>query len=640
MKQLITIAFLFFTVFSCFSQEEKRRIDSLIQLVIEKKIDDYYDLYRFFKEELFKKEDIGFLLKESERREYRLGEVYAYNLLGWHYRNNSFFDSSIENHLKALKLSREIGDVNAEIVTLNQIGVVYRRQDKIRSALNYHQMALELADKIELPDVDTKISISISNNSIGNIYLALKQYQLALEKFKKAILIQEKTDDKRGLAINHQNMGLAFQNLGDIDAALEHYNKSLQYNIENNSSIGKVICHNSISNVLLLQGKYEEAYKYISEVVSLSEKTGNQYYTSDVYITLGNVQLKLDSLDKAKIYLEKGLAVANKHKIPSGVNQSKLYLSELYEKKKNYEKAYGFYKKAIEGERKTFNDKNILYVNNLINKYDNEVSRNKIKNLAKENEIATLKLLRNRNVLIIALVSIAFLGVLLYSMYRQRLLNNDKKILMLEQEALRIQMNPHFVFNALNSIKLYVINNEQKNAVYYLNKFSKLIRSILESSSVKEVTLSEELKTMNLYMSIENIRLSNEVNYVEKVDSNVNIERIKVPPLILQPFLENSIWHGLSCKKGEKEVSLSVTKISDEFIQIDIVDNGIGRDEAMKIRKNKSLNRRSIGIDLTKERLRNFANEYANNYSLIYTDIIDEKGNPKGTKVSLKIPIL
>ncbi|PHO01466.1 sensor histidine kinase, partial [Rhodobacteraceae bacterium 4F10] len=143
-----------------------------------------------------------------------------------------------------------------------------------------------------------------------------------------------------------------------------------------------------------------------------------------------------------------------------------------------------------------------------------------------------------------------------------------------------------------------------------------------------------------LYMSIENIRLSNEVNYIENIDPNVNIERIKVPPLILQPFLENSIWHGLSSKKGKKEVSLSVTKISDEFIQIDITDNGIGRDAAMKIRKNKSLNRKSIGIDLTKERLRNFANEYVNNYSLIYTDIIDEEGKPKGTKVSLKIPIL
>ena len=121
---------------------------------------------------------------------------------------------------------------------------------------------------------------------------------------------------------------------------------------------------------------------------------------------------------------------------------------------------------------------------------------------------------------------------------------------------------------------------------------------------------------------------------------SVNIERIKIPPLILQPFLENSIWHGLSSKKGEKEVSLSVSKISDEFIQIDIVDNGIGRDAALKIRNNKSLNRKSIGIDLTKERLKNFANEYKNNFSVEYSDVIDENGNKRGTKVSLKIPII
>ena len=640
MKQLVIISFLFYTIFSSYAQNDRKSKDSLIHTAVSKKVDNYYELYRFFEKGRFDREEIDLLLEESKKSEYKLGEVYAYNLLGRHYRNNSFFERSIENHLKALKLARKIDDVNAEIVTLNQIGVVYRRQEKVRSALNYHQMALELADKIERPDIDTKISISISNNSIGNIYLALKQYQLALEKFKKSILIQGRTGDKRGLAINHQNIGFALKSLGDIDAALDHYHKSLAYNLEIKSDLGKVICHQSIGDVLLMQGKYKEAYNYVNTVVSLSEKIGNQYYTSEVLATLGYIQLKLDSLDRAKVNLEKALIIAKKHKIPSGINKSKLYLSEFYEEKEDFKNAYGFYKKAIEGERKTFNDKNILYVNNLINKYDNEVSRNKIKNLAKENEIAKLRLLRNRNVLIIALVSIALLGVLLYSIYRQRLLNNDKKILKLEQEALRIQMNPHFVFNALNSIKLYVINNEQKNAVHYLNKFSKLIRSILESSSVKEVTLSEELKTMNLYMSIENIRLSNEVNYIENIDSNVNIERIKVPPLILQPFLENSIWHGLSSKKGKKEVSLSVTKISDEFIQIDIVDNGIGRDAAMKIRKNKSLNRRSIGIDLTKERLRNFANEYANNYSLIYTDIIDEEGNPKGTKVSLKIPIL
>ncbi|WP_428743570.1 tetratricopeptide repeat-containing sensor histidine kinase [Tenacibaculum sp.] len=639
MKQLIKFLLIFFTVFSCYSQQENKSIDSLIHTAVTKKIDDYYELHHFFEQKRFDKKEIDLLLDQSIKNDYKLGEIYAYNLFGVDYRNNAYFDASVESYKKALELARAIKNVDAEIVTLNQIGVVYRRQDKIRNALNYHQMALELADKIEMPNEDTKLSISISNNSIGNIYLALKQYQLALEKFKKSILTQEKLGNKRGLAINYQNMGLAFKNLGDIDAALEHYQKSLKYNLEIKSDLGIVICHQSICDVLLLQGKYNEAYKYISEVVPISDRIGNQYYTSEVYATLGNVQLKLDSLDKAQVNIEKGLAIANEHKIPSGINQSNLYLSELYEKKGEYKKAYEFYKKAIEGERKTFNDKNISYVNNLINKYDNEVSSNKIRSLAKENEIAKLKLLRNRNILIITLVSIALLGVLLYSMYRQRLLNNDKKILKLEQEALRIQMNPHFVFNALNSIKLYIINNEQKNAVHYLNKFSKLIRSILESSSVKEVTLSEELKTMNLYMSIENIRFSNEINYVEKVDSNVNIERIKVPPLILQPFLENSIWHGLSSKKGKKEVELSVNKISDEFIRIDIIDNGIGRDAAMNIKQSKSLNRKSIGVDLTKERLQNFTNEFKNKYTIVYTDLTNKEGKIIGTKVSLIIPM-
>ncbi|WGH74606.1 tetratricopeptide repeat protein [Tenacibaculum tangerinum] len=347
MKQLVVITIFFYAVFSCYAQEDKTSINSLIYEAKKKKIENYYELCRFFKFGKLEKEEINLFLEESKKNKFEPAQIYAYNLLGRHYRNNSLFDKSIDNYLKALELSRKIKDINAEIVTLNQIGVVYRRQDKIRSALNYHQMALELADKIKFPDIDTKISISISNNSIGNIYLALKQYQLALEKFKKSILIQKKTGDKRGLAINYQNMGLAFQNLGDIDAALEHYKKSLQYNIETNSSIGKVICHNSIANVLLLQGKYHKAYNYISEVLPLSEKIGDQYYTSDVYITFGNVQLKLDSLDKAKKYLEKGLEVATKHKIPSEVNQSNLYLSQLYEKKRITRKRITFIRKLL-----------------------------------------------------------------------------------------------------------------------------------------------------------------------------------------------------------------------------------------------------------------------------------------------------
>ena len=133
---------------------------------------------------------------------------------------------------------------------------------------------------------------------------------------------------------------------------------------------------------------------------------------------------------------------------------------------------------------------------------------------------------------------------------------------------LKAQINPHFIFNTLNSIKLYIINNEKENAVYYLNKFSKLIRKILVASTEKEISLAEELETMALYMNIENIRFNNEIEYNVKIDPCVNVDLIKVPSLILQPFLENSLWHGLSSKTKSKEVFLEITKPRSNFISV------------------------------------------------------------------------
>ena len=275
----------------------------------------------------------------------------------------------------------------------------------------------------------------------------------------------------------------------------------------------------------------------------------------------------------------------------------------------------------------------------MIIKYDSEKKNNQIKVLAKQNEIAKLSFTKNRNIWLISFIILGLLSLVLYFLYRQRLLKNEKRILMLEQDLLRIQMNPHFIFNALNSIKLYIINNEQKNAVHYLNKFSKLIRKILDASSVKETSLGEELETMDLYMSIENIRFSNEIKHKTIVDPSINLDTIKVPPLVLQPFLENAIWHGLSSKKGSKEILISVNKPSQEFIEINIEDNGIGRTASAKIKAQKKIHRKSIGINLTKERLSNFVKNLQNSFSLTYKDLNDTNNKPSGTKLTLQIPL-
>lgn len=213
----------------------------------------------------------------------------------------------------------------------------------------------------------------------------------------------------------------------------------------------------------------------------------------------------------------------------------------------------------------------------------------------------------------------------------------DKELAELTVSTLRNQMNPHFIFNSLNSIKRYIIDNDKKEAVFYLNKFSKLIRNILGSTTQTEFSLQEELEILELYMSIENTRLNNTVKFSISINESVDLSIIKVPPLITQPFIENAIWHGLALKKSNRELKVEVKKTSNNQIQIDITDNGIGRVKSREIKERKIHKRNSVGIQLTEERLQYFAKKYKNESSVIFTDLYI-KNKPAGTKVSILIP--
>ena len=171
-----------------------------------------------------------------------------------------------------------------------------------------------------------------------------------------------------------------------------------------------------------------------------------------------------------------------------------------------------------------------------------------------------------------------------------------------------------------------------------MNKFSKLVRKILEASSLKEIPLAEELETVELYMNIENIRFSNEIDFRITIDDGIDPEAIKIPSLILQPFLENALWHGLSSKEGSKKIDLIVRKQDDNFINIEIIDNGGGREASEKIKERKVLKRKSVGIDITKERLANFSRDYQNSFEVEIVDLFNEDHTAAGTKVILHIP--
>lgn len=209
----------------------------------------------------------------------------------------------------------------------------------------------------------------------------------------------------------------------------------------------------------------------------------------------------------------------------------------------------------------------------------------------------------------------------------------EKQLVNLEFSLMTSKMNSHFLFNALNSIKLYIIENEQQSAITYLNKFSEFIRRVLETTSIKSITLEEELYVSQLYMDIENVRFNYEINFKIEADSKLSIQNIKVPPFILQPFLENAIWHGVASKK-DKQISLSLTQ-KEQNIVIEITDNGIGRKQAGQIKKQKSAYKKSLGLHIVNQIL---TNSYKNKFHLEYIDLHNEDKSPKGTKVVLKLP--
>lgn len=326
------------------------------------------------------------------------------------------------------------------------------------------------------------------------------------------------------------------------------------------------------------------------------------------YIIIGSFFLMLSSLISLAYYLE--LQSINQSIEPS---YSILYIGFLLENI--------LFSLGLGHKQKLILDERDQSKNNLIKQLkENEKLRDKIqeqleqdvKNLNERAEIERLKKLE---------------------------MEYDKELAELKVSSLRSQMNPHFIFNSLNSIKRYIIDNEKENAVFYLNKFSKLIRKILASTENRESSLEEELETLKLYVNIENLRFNNSIDFKLDCDPSIKLSSIKIPSLITQPFIENAIWHGLSLKKENRRLVVKLKHENPHQVRFDIIDNGIGIEKSSALKAKKLHQKDSLGIKLSEERLIHFSKQYKAEGYITFVDLY-ENNQPSGTKVSIIIPVL
>lgn len=247
---------------------------------------------------------------------------------------------------------------------------------------------------------------------------------------------------------------------------------------------------------------------------------------------------------------------------------------------------------------------------------------------------------------IISMVGLA--GALIIAVFQIRVQNIRKKekaefdrkveISKVELKALRAQMNPHFVFNSLNSIQHYILNSKSNEAAKYLNKFAKLIRIILSNSEKAMVTVNEDIESLKLYLELEQMRFDGKFDYVINVDKSVDGDYDEIPPMLMQPYIENAILHGLNPKETKGHLKIDIfTK--NNYIVCRISDDGIGRVKSGEIKRTTPGNaHKSLGMKITSERVRILNDINKSDLSVSVTDLKDENGNPNGTMVELYIP--
>lgn len=273
--------------------------------------------------------------------------------------------------------------------------------------------------------------------------------------------------------------------------------------------------------------------------------------------------------------------------------------------------------------------------------YQTRQKEEQIRLLQQNNAIKDLQLQNHRRTsgfyLLASLMVLVTLGIVFYQRNLRNKIRSQKIKAELETKVLRLQMNPHFIFNCLNSIENFIMRNEKRLASDYLNKFARLIRMILDSSRAESVPIVKDMEALQLYVDLEQLRFDHKFSYKVHIDPALLGGDYRAPALLIQPYVENAIVHGLA-NSDEENLYLTVTAtLEKEKIRYVIQDNGIGRDRSAEYRRLNKPYHQSLGLEITAERIHILNNDGDRQEAVKITDLYDEHRIPDGTRVEITI---
>ncbi len=494
------------------------------------------------------------------------GIINSYNNIGVNFMAMDDYPRALQSYLDILAITSEPAMI---VNTLTNIGLVYKYQTKYPDAIRYYQQAFDIYQQQEHEQGKANVL-----GNMGVVYDLMGQYDTALHFFEQALAINRSIGNKRKIAGDLTNIGIVYKNTAQIPRAIEFLRHAISTYDSANDKYNQSIALNTLAQLYYTTASFENAGKLYHQAQLLADESGNMDAASTAWLGLSNLYEKTGRTSQALNAYKKHIHLRDS--IYSREKEKELISKSL---QFEFDKKEALLQESVETEKALSNA-----------------------------ELKKQKLIRN----IFALGSIFILvsAFSIYLLYKKR---KDAEALRKEAElktriaeaemmALRAQMNPHFIFNSLNAIRNLVNNRSLENADNYLSKFASLLRAILEHSGTKEIELAEDIQTLELYMQLESMRMKYPFTYNINIDPAIDPEITLIPPLLLQPFVENSIWHGIAPLQQPGKITIDIRPEEDNLF-ISIRDNGVGMQAAADHSPSGIYKKQSMGTSITRSRI-------------------------------------
>lgn len=610
------------------------------------------------------------------KRATEVEDLYYINLDSAQYYKKENIDKSLSFIEKALKSTQTKERNAASYKTLADIYLYWKQFDL---AVNNYKLSLQLNKSIEtkillakaqflLKSFDdskgtyqelTKEKLSIYQKvlvfeGLGDVDFAQKKFSNSKANYNTALQVAKYNLVTPKITDLNSKLADVFAAEGNFSQANIRFNNSL--NLAGKENVSRALVEEEkVADFYNKSNRFDDEIKLRKESLRKATlengiKKENNLETDSITsqkinYKIGNAYILKEDYKGAIPFLEKSIKDADEKEDIVVEKDATRKISEVFANLGEYDKALKSYQEYVDlvDESYVRKEQEIQQVQRFSKKISD--NQNRISSLEKDKELAENKISlayidsklseesnrRQRQIIYSLIGGFLLMVLLVYFMYRnskqQKLANN-----LLALKSMRSQMNPHFIFNALNSVNSFIAVNDERNANRYLSEFSVLMRAVLENSDEDFISLTKEIELLELYVKLEHNRFKDKFDYEIKVDNTIDLEQFSIPPMLLQPYIENAIWHGLRYRKEKGNLEISIQQKNNESLLISIIDDGIGRKKSQELKTQHQLKQKSKGMSTIKNRITILNDMYKDRISVHVSDVLE---NGEGTKVEL-----